>query len=137
MPPLRFDGRVAVVTGAGNGLGKDYALELARRGAAVLVNDLGGGFRGEGSGAVKVADLVVDEIKRAGGTAAANYDSVADGAKIIDAAVKAFGRVDVVINNAGILHDRTFARMTDQDWNLTTAEDEMMLLAMEEEMQLL
>ena len=74
MAPLRFDGRVAVVTGAGNGLGKDYALELARRGCAVLVNDLGGGFRGDG-GDGKVADLVVEEIKRAGGTAVPQRDS--------------------------------------------------------------
>ena len=118
---LRFDGRVAIVTGAGNGLGRDYALELARRGCAVVVNDLGGGLKGEAGeadSATRPADIVVAEIKRAGGTAMPNYDSVAEGARIVETAVQAFGRVDVLINNAGILRDRTLARMSDQDWDL-------------------
>ena len=113
---LRFDGRVAVITGAGNGLGKAYALELARRGCAVVVNDLGGSIKGEAaaSNAPRVADLVVAEIEAAGGRAAANYDSVEHGDRIIDTAIKSFGRVDIVINNAGILRDRTFKRMEEK-----------------------
>jgi NAD(P)-dependent dehydrogenase (short-subunit alcohol dehydrogenase family) len=116
---ITFDGRVAVVTGAGGGLGKEYALELARRGARVVVNDLGGAM--DGSGASRsAADIVVDEIREAGGEAVANYDSVATiegGAGIVQTAVDAFGTVDVVINNAGILRDRSFANMTFDEVN--------------------
>jgi len=119
---LRFDGKVAIVTGAGNGLGKSYALELARRGCKVVVNDLGGGFKGEKAGSGKhVADVVVDEIKAAGGEAVANYNSVEDGQKIVDTAIQAFGRIDIVINNAGILRDKSFKRMSDRDWKLIVA----------------
>ena len=110
---IRFDNRVAVVTGAGNGLGRSHALELARRGAKVVVNDLGGAVDGKG-GATSAADAVVNEIKQAGGTAVANYDSVADAsgaANIIQTAVDAFGTIDVLINNAGILRDKSFAKM--------------------------
>ncbi len=110
---IRFDNRVAIVTGAGNGLGRSHALELARRGAKVVVNDLGGAVDGKG-GATSAADAVVNEIKQAGGTAVANYDSVADArgaANIIQTAVDAFGTVDVLINNAGILRDKSFAKM--------------------------
>ncbi|KHN95719.1 Multifunctional beta-oxidation protein [Metarhizium album ARSEF 1941] len=114
---LRFDGQVVVVTGAGGGLGKAYALFFASRGASVVVNDLGGSFQGEGN-STKAADVVVEEIKKAGGKAAANYNSVEDGDKIIETAIQAFGRVDVVINNAGILRDVSFKNMTDQDWDL-------------------
>jgi NAD(P)-dependent dehydrogenase (short-subunit alcohol dehydrogenase family) len=117
--PITFDGRVAVVTGAGGGLGKEYALELARRGARVVVNDLGGAVDGSGSSR-SAADVVVDEIREAGGEAAANYDSVATvegGAAIVQTALEAFGTVDIVINNAGILRDRSFANMTFDEVN--------------------
>jgi len=114
---LRFDGKVAVVTGAGGGLGKTYALLFASRGAKVVVNDLGGSFKGEGA-SHRAADVVVEEIKKAGGTAVANYNSVEEGDKIIETAIKSFGRVDIVVNNAGILRDVGFHNMTDKDWDL-------------------
>jgi len=112
--PITFDGRVAVVTGAGGGLGKEYALELARRGSRVVVNELGGAVDGSGS-SKGAADVVVDEIREAGGEAIASYDSVATrdgGAAIIQTAVDSFGTVDIVINNAGILRDKSFSNMT-------------------------
>jgi NAD(P)-dependent dehydrogenase (short-subunit alcohol dehydrogenase family) len=117
MSEIRFERRVAVVTGAGGGLGKTYALELARRGARVVVNDLGGATDGTGASAT-AADAVVAEIRGKGGEAIASYDSVATpagGAAIIDAAVKAFGAVDIVINNAGILRDKSFAKLEPAD----------------------
>jgi 3-hydroxyacyl-CoA dehydrogenase/3a,7a,12a-trihydroxy-5b-cholest-24-enoyl-CoA hydratase len=114
---LRFDGRVAIVTGAGNGLGRSHALLLASRGAKVVVNDLGGTHTGGGRSSA-AADKVVEEIKAAGGDAVANYDSVEDGAKIVQSALDAFGRVDIVINNAGILRDVSFPKMTQDDWDL-------------------
>ena len=117
MTDIRFDGRVAVITGAGGGLGKTYALELARRGAHVVVNDLGGAADGSGKSS-SMADLTVNEIVAAGGQAVANYDSVATpagGAAIIKSAIDAFGRVDVVINNAGILRDKSFVKLEPQD----------------------
>ena len=113
MPDLRFDGRVAIITGAGGGLGCSHALELARRGAQILVNDLGGALDGSGS-SMSAADRVVDEIAAFGGTAAPNHDSVATpegGQAIVQAALDAFGRVDIVINNAGILRDKAFHKM--------------------------
>ena len=116
---IRFDDQVAVVTGAGAGLGKAYALELAKRGAKVVVNDLGGSRDGTG-GSTSAADKVVEEIKAAGGEAVANYDSVATaegGQGIIDTAIKAFGRVDIVINNAGILRDKTLVKMDPEHWD--------------------
>ena len=112
--PITFDGRVAVVTGAGGGLGRGYALELARRGARVVVNDLGGAVDGSGS-SHKAADVVVSEIESAGGEAVPNYDSVSTrdgGEAIIQTALEAFGKVDIVVNNAGILRDKSFANMT-------------------------
>jgi NAD(P)-dependent dehydrogenase (short-subunit alcohol dehydrogenase family) len=117
MSEIRFDGRVAVITGAGGGLGKTYALELARRGAHVVVNDLGGASDGSGK-SHSMADLTVQEIQAAGGEAAANYDSVATpqgGEAIIKTALDKFGRVDIVINNAGILRDKSFAKLEPQD----------------------
>ena len=113
---LRFDRRVALITGAGGGLGRAYALLLAARGASVVVNDLGGSMRGEGAGTA-AADRVVEEIRAAGGEAVANYDSVEDGPRIVQAALDAFGRLDIVINNAGILRDVSFQKMTVDDWD--------------------
>ena len=104
---IRFDNKVVVVTGAGNGLGRDYALYFGSKGAKVVVNDLGGSHTGTGASS-NAADKVVNEIKAAGGQAVANYDSVEFGDKIIKTAMEAFGRVDVVINNAGILRDVSF-----------------------------
>jgi len=117
MSELRFDGKVAVVTGAGGGLGKAYALLLASRGAKVVVNDLGVTRTGEGSSS-SAADIVVKEIKDKGGEAVSNYNSVEEGEKIIKTALDKWGRVDIVINNAGILRDASFVKMTDQDWDL-------------------
>jgi 3-hydroxyacyl-CoA dehydrogenase/3a,7a,12a-trihydroxy-5b-cholest-24-enoyl-CoA hydratase len=114
---LRFDGKVAIVTGAGNGLGKSHALLLASRGAKVIVNDLGGSIHGGGKSSA-AADAVVKQIKDAGGEAVANYDSVEDGDKIVKSALDAFGRVDILINNAGILRDTSFQKMSEEDWNL-------------------
>jgi NAD(P)-dependent dehydrogenase (short-subunit alcohol dehydrogenase family) len=113
MPDLRFDGRVAIITGAGGGLGRSHALELARRGAQVLVNDLGGSLDGSGS-SKSAAQQVVDEITAFGGVAAPNHDSVASsegGRAIVQGALDAFGRVDVLVNNAGILRDKAFHKM--------------------------
>jgi NAD(P)-dependent dehydrogenase (short-subunit alcohol dehydrogenase family) len=117
MADIRFDGRAAVITGAGGGLGKTYALALAARGAQIVVNDLGGATDGSGSGS-NMADATVKEIVEAGGEAVANYDSVSTpegGEAIVKAALDAFGRVDVVINNAGILRDKTFAKLPPAD----------------------
>ncbi len=109
MGDIRFDGKVAIVTGGGNGLGRQYALMLASRGCKVVVNDLGGSVKGENQAAAKhAADAVVDEIKAKGGVAVANKDSVEFGDKIVKTAVDAFGTVDIVINNAGILRDVSF-----------------------------
>jgi len=119
MPEVRFDGRVAVVTGAGGGLGRVYALELAKRGAKVLVNDFGGARDGTGEGGRSPADRVVEEIRALGGEAVASYDSVSTpegGENIIRAALAAFGRVDILINNAGILRDKSFMKMEVENW---------------------
>ncbi|KAH0544303.1 bifunctional hydroxyacyl-CoA dehydrogenase/enoyl-CoA hydratase fox2 [Glutinoglossum americanum] len=117
MSDLRFDNQTVVVTGAGGGLGKAYAVFFGSRGANVVVNDLGGSFKGEGK-STKAADVVVDEIRAAGGKAVANYDSVEFGEKIIETAIREFGRIDVLINNAGILRDISFKNMRDEDWDL-------------------
>ncbi|WP_397449733.1 SDR family oxidoreductase [Pseudomonas sp. NA-150] len=115
--PVRFEDKVVIVTGAGGGLGRAHALLFAKHGARVVVNDLGGSTHGEGANA-SAADRVVAEIREAGGTAVANHDSVTDGDKIVQNALDAFGRIDVVVNNAGILRDKTFAKMEDADWDL-------------------
>ncbi len=117
---IDFKGRVAIVTGAGGGLGRQHALALAARGAKVLVNDLGGGVHGEG-GSVSAAQAVVDEIRAAGGEALANGASVTDFAAVqamVQQAVDAWGRVDVLVNNAGILRDKSFAKMEMDDFRL-------------------
>jgi NAD(P)-dependent dehydrogenase (short-subunit alcohol dehydrogenase family) len=115
---IDYEGQVAIVTGAGRGLGRLYALDFARRGAAVVVNDLGGTMHGDGSDA-SVADQVVDEIKQAGGQAVASHDSVDSpegGQAIVDAAVDAFGRVDAVVSNAGIFNSIAFEQLRADDW---------------------
>ena len=117
MSDIRFDGRVAVITGAGGGLGKTYALELAKRGAAIVVNDLGGKTDGTGGG-TSMADETVKEIIESGGKAVANYDSVATpegGKAITQTALDNFGKVDIVINNAGILRDKSFLKLEPKD----------------------
>jgi 3-hydroxy-3-methylglutaryl CoA synthase/NAD(P)-dependent dehydrogenase (short-subunit alcohol dehydrogenase family)/putative sterol carrier protein len=119
MDKINYEGRVAVITGAGAGLGRAYALELARRGAQVVVNDLGGAPDGSGDGSATPADEVVREIEALGGRAVANYDNVATaegGERIIQCALDTFGRVDIVINNAGILRDKSFLKMEPENW---------------------
>ncbi len=117
MSSLRFDNKVAIITGAGGGLGRSHALLLGSRGAKVVVNDLGGTATGGGKSSA-AADKVVEEIKAAGGTAIANYDSVEDGDKIIKTAIDAFGGVDILVNNAGILRDTSFQKLSAEDWDL-------------------
>jgi len=114
-----LDGKVAIVTGAGGGLGREHALLLASAGAAVIVNDLGGDR--SGGGASPMADKVVEEIKAAGGEAAPNYDSVATvqgGQNILKSAIDKFGRADILVNNAGILRDKTLLKTEEQDWDI-------------------
>lgn len=120
MSDIRFDNRVAVVTGSGAGLGRSHALELAKRGARVVVNDLGSVDDGSGK-MKKAADLVVEEIQKSGGTAIANYDSVATvagGENIIKTAIDNFGQIDILVNNAGIVRDSTIKKMTEENWDL-------------------
>ena len=118
-----LDGKVAIVTGAGGGIGREHALALAKEGAALVVNDLGGARDGSGAGH-SMADQVVEEIKAAGGEAVANYDSVASvegGQSILKTALDAFEKVDVVVNNAGILRDKSFANTTEDLWDIVIA----------------
>ena len=115
---IDYEGQVAIVTGAGRGLGRLYALDLARRGAAVVVNDLGGTMHGDGADA-RVADQVVDEIEKAGGRAVASHhsvDSPEGGQAIVDAAVETFGRLDAVVSNAGIFNSIPFDELSPDDW---------------------
>jgi NAD(P)-dependent dehydrogenase (short-subunit alcohol dehydrogenase family) len=118
-----LDGKVAIITGAGGGIGREHALAFARQGAKVVVNDLGGDRHGGGKGQ-EMADKVVEEIKAAGGDAVANYDSVstregADG--LLWTALNKFGAVDILVNNAGVLRDRTLLNMSDADWDTVFA----------------
>lgn len=118
MAKIDFTGRVAIVTGAGAGLGRQYALDLGKRGAKVVVNDLGGTRDGTGS-SDSAANKVVDEIKALGGQAVPNYDNVATvkgGENIVKTAIDAFGKVDILINNAGILRDKSFTKMEEENW---------------------
>jgi NAD(P)-dependent dehydrogenase (short-subunit alcohol dehydrogenase family) len=120
MSDVTYDGRVAVITGAGGGLGRSHALALAERGARIVVNDLGGNADGTGAGQ-SMADLVVKEITDAGGEAVASYDSVSTsegGEAIVRTALDAFGTVDIVINNAGILRDKSFAKIPPADFDI-------------------
>ena len=117
-----FEDKVVIITGAGGGIGKAHALEYGRRGAKVVVNDLGGSVDGSGEG--DAADRVVEAIRTAGGTAIANKASVSDrdGAKsIVEDAVREFGTVDILVNNAGILRDKSFRKMTLDEWDLVVA----------------
>ena len=119
MAKIDYTGRVAIGTGAGGGLGKTYALELGKRGAKVVVNDFGGSRDGTGGGNT-MADDVVNEIKAAGGEAVANYDGVhthEGGANLVKQAIDAFGKVDIVVNNAGILRDKSFTKMEEDLWD--------------------
>lgn len=119
----QLQNKVAIVTGAGRGIGREIALLLAKEGAKVVVNDLGGGSDGQGNNS-KVADEVVQEIKQLGGEAVASYDSVSHyecATKIIETALSSFGRLDIVVNNAGILRDRMLFKMSEEEWDAVIA----------------
>lgn len=116
---IRYDGQVALITGAGRGLGRQHALLLASRGCKIIVNDPGIAYDGSGHAQHQVADEVVEEIRGAGGEAIANYDSVEQGGTIVQAAVDAFGRIDIVINNAGIITPETWSELTLESWQTT------------------
>ena len=118
---INFDGKVAIVTGAGGGLGRCHALDLAKRGAKVVVNDLGGNVDGSDDGSLSAAEKVVEEIKAAGGEAIANGASVTDVAQVeemVKQTMDAYGRIDILINNAGILRDKSFSKVTDEDFRM-------------------
>ncbi len=116
---LRYDGQVALVTGAGRGLGREHALLLASRGARIIVNDPGIAYDGGGQEQRQVADDVVTEIQKSGGEAIANYDSVEQGEAIVQAGLAAFGRIDIVVNNAGIVTPETWSELTLESWQKT------------------
>ena len=118
-----LDGKVALVTGAGGGLGREHALALASEGAKLVINDLGGSRDGSGAGS-SMADRVVDEIKSAGGEAVANHDNVAEdgsGEKMLQTGIDSFGKLDILVNNAGILRDKTLSKMTPDLWDSVLA----------------
>jgi len=115
-----LEGRVAIITGAGRGIGREHALLFAAEGAKVVVNDLGGGLHGEAE-SISAAEQVVEEIRAMGGEAIANHDDVADwegGASLVHSAVEAFGDLHVLVNNAGILRDRVLVNLSEEDWDL-------------------
>jgi len=115
-----LDGKVVIITGSGGGIGREHALAMAKEGAALVINDLGGARDGSGGGGSAMADLVVDEIKAAGGEAVPNYDNVASvegGEGILKTAIDAFGKVDGLVNNAGILRDKSFSKTTEDLWD--------------------
>ena len=119
MSKIDFTGRVAIVTGAGGGLGRNYAIELAKRGAKLVVNDLGGSKNGVGS-STSPADDVVEEIKALDCEAVPNYDNVATpegGERIVQTAIDSFGKIDILVNNVGIVLDSTFANMDEKKWD--------------------
>ena len=118
---IRFDDKVAIVTGAGGGLGRSHALDLASRGAKVVVNDLGGSVDGASKGSSSAAEKVVEEIKAAGGEAIANGASVTDIDQVkemVQQTIEAYGRIDILINNAGILRDKSFSKVEDEDFRM-------------------
>ena len=116
---LRYDGQVALITGAGRGIDREHALLLASRGCKVIINDPGIAYDGGGSTQTKIADQLVEEIRSAGGEALANYDSVENGEAIIDASMSTYGRIDIVINNAGIVTPETWTELTLESWQKT------------------
>ena len=116
---LRYDGQVALITGAGRGIGREHALLLASRGCKVIINDPGIAYDGGGSTQTKIADQLVEEIRSAGGDALANYDSVENGEAIIDASMSTYGRIDIVIKNAGIVTPETWTELTLESWQKT------------------
>ena len=116
---LRYDGQVALVTGAGRGIGREHALLLASRGCKVIINDPGIAYDGKGNTQKQIADQLVEEIQLAGGEAVANYESVENGQAIIDASMSTYGRIDIVINNAGIVTPETWAELTLESWQKT------------------
>ena len=118
---ITFNDRVAIVTGAGGGLGRCHALDLAKRGAKVVVNDLGGNVDGSDDGSLSAAEAVVEEIKAAGGEAMANGASVTDRAQVnamVEEVMSKYGQIDVLINNAGILRDKSFSKVEDEDFRM-------------------
>jgi NAD(P)-dependent dehydrogenase (short-subunit alcohol dehydrogenase family) len=118
-----LDGKVVIITGSGAGIGRQHAIAMAKEGAKLVINDLGGTRDGSGA-STKAADVVVDEIKKMGGSAVANYDSVATmqgAANIVKTAMSAFGRLDIVVNNAGILRDKTLLKMTEEEFDIVIA----------------
>lgn len=114
---LLFHGKTAVITGAGGSLGRSYALDLAKRGCQLLLNDIGATLTGERSNQENSLEVFAEEIRKQGGKVKVNHDSVTEGSKIVESALKEFGSCDILINNAGNLRDKSFAKMTVEDWH--------------------